>query len=64
VLEGEASGLREINISTATKTIQIDGRRPLPASPSWRNARHSAFVLRDLDGNRVTVNSSHVVGDG
>ncbi len=28
-----------------------------------RGGIHSAFVLRDPDGNKVTVNSSHVVGD-
>ena len=32
-------------------------------SPIERGRIHSAFVLRDADGNNVTVNSSHVVGD-
>jgi catechol 2,3-dioxygenase-like lactoylglutathione lyase family enzyme len=32
-------------------------------SPIERGRIHSAFVLRDPDGNNVTVNSSHVVGD-
>jgi catechol 2,3-dioxygenase-like lactoylglutathione lyase family enzyme len=35
----------------------------LDVSPIERGRIHSAFVLRDPDGNRVTVNSSHVVGD-
>lgn len=31
-------------------------------SPIERGGIHSAFILRDPDGNNVTVNSSHVVG--
>jgi len=38
-------------------------RLGLNVSPIERGRIHSAFVLRDPDGNNVTVNSSHVVGD-
>jgi catechol-2,3-dioxygenase len=38
-------------------------RDGLDVSPIERGRIHSAFVLRDPDGNHVTVNSSHVVGD-
>lgn len=38
-------------------------RLGLDVSPIERGRIHSAFVLRDPDGNNVTVNSSHVVGD-
>jgi hypothetical protein len=38
-------------------------RLGLNVSPIDRGRIHSAFVLRDPDGNTVTVNSSHVVGD-
>ena len=38
-------------------------RLGLDVSPIERGRIHSAFVLRDPDGNKVTVNSSHVVGD-
>jgi catechol 2,3-dioxygenase-like lactoylglutathione lyase family enzyme len=38
-------------------------RLGLDVSPIKRGRIHSAFVLRDPDGNNVTVNSSHVVGD-
>jgi hypothetical protein len=35
----------------------------LDVSPIEPGRIHSAFVLSDPDGNRVRVNSSHVVGD-
>jgi catechol 2,3-dioxygenase-like lactoylglutathione lyase family enzyme len=35
----------------------------LDISAIERGRIHSAFVLRDPDGHRVTVNSSHVVGE-
>jgi catechol 2,3-dioxygenase-like lactoylglutathione lyase family enzyme len=35
----------------------------LDVSPIERGRIHSSFVLRDPNGNRVTVNNSHVVGD-
>jgi hypothetical protein len=38
-------------------------RLGLDVSPIERGRIHSAFVLRDPNGNNVTVNSSHVVGD-
>jgi hypothetical protein len=38
-------------------------RLGLDVSPIERGHIHSAFVLRDPDGNNVTVDSSHVVGD-
>jgi catechol 2,3-dioxygenase-like lactoylglutathione lyase family enzyme len=37
-------------------------RLGLDLSPIERGRIHSAFVLRDPDGTRITVNSSHVVG--
>jgi catechol-2,3-dioxygenase len=37
-------------------------RGGLDVSPIERGRIHSAFVLHDPDGNRVTVNSSHVLG--
>jgi catechol 2,3-dioxygenase-like lactoylglutathione lyase family enzyme len=37
-------------------------RLGLDVSPIKRGRIHSAFVLRDPDGNNVTINSSHVVG--
>ena len=37
--------------------------RGLDPSPIERGRIHAAFTLRDPDGYRVTVNSSHVVGD-
>ena len=38
-------------------------RLGLDVSPIERGRIHSSFVLRDPDGNRVAVMSSHVVGD-
>ena len=38
-------------------------RLGLDVSPIDRGRIHSAFVLRDPDGNNITINSSHVVGD-
>jgi catechol 2,3-dioxygenase-like lactoylglutathione lyase family enzyme len=32
-------------------------------SPIERGRIHAAFVVRDPDGRRVTVNSSHVIGE-
>ena len=37
--------------------------RGLDLSPIERGRIHAAFTLRDPDGYRVTVNSSHVVGE-
>jgi hypothetical protein len=37
--------------------------RGLDVSPIERGRIHSFFVLRDPNGYRVTVNSSHVVGE-
>jgi catechol 2,3-dioxygenase-like lactoylglutathione lyase family enzyme len=37
--------------------------RGLDPSPIERGRIHAAFTLRDPDGYRVTVNSSHVVGE-
>jgi len=38
-------------------------RSGLDVSPIERGRIHSFFVLRDPNGHRVTVNSSHVVGE-
>ena len=38
-------------------------RRGLDVSPIERGRIHSFFVVRDPDGCRVTINSSHVVGE-
>ena len=38
-------------------------QRGLDVSPIERGRIHSFFVLRDPNGYRVTVNSSHVVGE-
>ena len=38
-------------------------RRGLDVSPIERGRIHSSFVVRDPNGYRVTVNSSHVVGE-
>jgi len=35
----------------------------IDVSPIEHGRIHSAFVVRDPDGHRVTVNSSHVVGE-
>ena len=35
----------------------------LEPSPIERGRIHSAFTMRDPDGYRVTVNSSHVVSE-
>ena len=37
--------------------------RGLDLSPIERGRIHAAFTMRDPDGYRVTVNSSHVVGE-
>jgi catechol 2,3-dioxygenase-like lactoylglutathione lyase family enzyme len=37
--------------------------RGLDPSPIERGRIHAAFTMRDPDGYRVTVNSSHVVGE-
>jgi len=37
--------------------------RGLDLSPIERGRIHAAFMMRDPDGYRVTVNSSHVVGE-
>jgi catechol 2,3-dioxygenase-like lactoylglutathione lyase family enzyme len=37
--------------------------RGLDPSPIERRRHHASFSLRDPNGYRVTVNSSHVVGD-
>jgi catechol 2,3-dioxygenase-like lactoylglutathione lyase family enzyme len=37
--------------------------RGLDPTPIERGRIHSAFTMRDPDGYRVTVNSSHVVGE-
>jgi catechol 2,3-dioxygenase-like lactoylglutathione lyase family enzyme len=37
--------------------------RGLDPSPIERGRIHAAFTVRDPDGHRVTVNSSHVVGE-
>lgn len=37
--------------------------RGLDPSPITHGSIHSSFTVRDPDGYRVTVNSSHVVGD-
>jgi catechol 2,3-dioxygenase-like lactoylglutathione lyase family enzyme len=37
--------------------------RGLDPSPIERRRFHAAFTVRDPDGYRVTVNSSHVVGE-
>ena len=37
--------------------------RGLDPSPIERGRIHAAFTIRDPDGHRVTVNSSHVVGE-
>ena len=37
--------------------------RGLDPSPIERGSIHAAFTMRDPDGYRVTVNSSHVVGE-
>jgi catechol 2,3-dioxygenase-like lactoylglutathione lyase family enzyme len=37
--------------------------RGLDVSPIERGRIHAAFKMRDPDGYRVTVNSSHVVGE-
>jgi hypothetical protein len=38
-------------------------RSGLDVSPIENGRIHSSFVLQDPSGHRVTVNSSHVVGD-
>jgi catechol 2,3-dioxygenase-like lactoylglutathione lyase family enzyme len=38
-------------------------QRGLDPSPIERGRFHTAFTMRDPDGYRVTVNSSHVVGE-
>jgi hypothetical protein len=37
--------------------------RGLDPTPIERGRIHAAFTMRDPDGYRVTVNSSHVVGE-
>jgi hypothetical protein len=37
--------------------------RGLDPSPIERGRIHASFTLRDPDGYRVTVNSSHVIGE-
>jgi hypothetical protein len=37
--------------------------RGLDRSPIERGPIHAAFSVRDPDGYRVTINSSHVVGE-
>jgi catechol 2,3-dioxygenase-like lactoylglutathione lyase family enzyme len=38
-------------------------KRGLDPSPIERGRIHATFTVRDPDGYRVTINSSHVVGD-
>jgi len=38
-------------------------RQGFDVTPIEQGRIHAAFVVRDPDGNAVTVNSSHVVGD-
>ena len=38
-------------------------QRGLDPSPIERGRFHTAFTMRDPDGYRVTVNSSHVIGE-
>jgi catechol 2,3-dioxygenase-like lactoylglutathione lyase family enzyme len=37
--------------------------RGLEPSPISQGSIHSMFTVRDPDGNRLTINSSHVVGE-
>jgi catechol 2,3-dioxygenase-like lactoylglutathione lyase family enzyme len=61
--EGSSDAPFDLMVEDLDATHAEWQRLGLDVSAIERGRIHSAFVLRDPDGNRVTVNSSHVVGD-
>ena len=59
---GDANAPFDLMVEDLDATHAAWERLGLDVSPIERGRIHSSFVLRDPDGNKVAVNSSHVVG--
>ncbi len=62
-LSGDADAPFDLMVDDLDATHEEWDRLGLDVSPIERGRIHSSFVLRDPDGTKVAVNSSHVVGD-
>ena len=60
---GDADAPFDLMVEDLDATHAAWQRLGLDVSSIERGRIHSSFVLRDPDGNKVAVNSSHVVGD-
>jgi catechol 2,3-dioxygenase-like lactoylglutathione lyase family enzyme len=63
VPDGSADAPFDLMVEDLEATHAEWERLGLDVSPIEHGRIHSAFVLRDPDGNNITVNSSHVVGE-
>ena len=59
---GDADAPFDLMVDDLDATHANWAEQGLDVSPIERGRIHSSFVVRDPDGYRVTVNSSHVVG--
>jgi catechol 2,3-dioxygenase-like lactoylglutathione lyase family enzyme len=60
---GETDAPFDVMVEDLDETHEEWKARGLDPSPIERGRIHAAFTVRDPNGYRVTVNSSHVVGE-